>query len=218
MERQRQRDLEILTAIGEGLPLTQRVMAQRLRMALGLTNLILQRLVKKGYIKIVEFPRKPAARDRLRYLLTPKGIAEKTRLAYEHTVYSVEIYRRARQTLRESLDLLPRNGLTRIALFGVGEPAELAYLSLKELGLEPIGVFAREPGGAFLGFPVRAVTELAGEDFDALVLATFEPPEQQVAELVGLGLAEHKLVPLRRLAAGGASGEGHHVARKGRTR
>src|SRR5207247_10150302 len=56
------RDLEILTAIGEGHPLTQRVLAQRLGVALGLTNLYLKRLAQKGLIKIAEFPRKPHAR------------------------------------------------------------------------------------------------------------------------------------------------------------
>jgi len=116
MERYQERELEILTAIGEGQPLTQRALAQRLGVALGLTNLYLKRLAKKGYIKIVEFPRKPAARKRLRYLLTPKGIAEKTRLTYEHVTYSLNLYRRARQTLREFLGLLPASGIKRIAL------------------------------------------------------------------------------------------------------
>ena len=83
MERQHERDLEILTAIDEGEPLTQRALAQRLGVALGLANLYLKRLAVKGSIKIVEFPRKPAARKRLRYLLTPTGMAEKTRLTYE---------------------------------------------------------------------------------------------------------------------------------------
>ncbi|MBI2162340.1 MAG: winged helix-turn-helix domain-containing protein, partial [Candidatus Rokubacteria bacterium] len=47
MERHQERDLEILTAIGEGRPITQRALAQRLGVALGLTNLYLKRLVKK---------------------------------------------------------------------------------------------------------------------------------------------------------------------------
>src|SRR5262245_40019395 len=128
MERQGERDLEILMAIEEGLPLTQRALAERLGVALGLTNLYLKRLAKKGYIKIVEFPKKPAARKRLRYLLTPRGIAEKTRLTYEHAAYALHIYRRARQTLREALSRLPQNGMKRIALYGVGEAAELTYL------------------------------------------------------------------------------------------
>ena len=151
MERRGERDLEILTAIEEGLPLTQRALAERLGVALGLANLYLKRLARKGCIKIVEFPRKPAARKRLRYLLTPRGMAEKTRLTYEHMAYSLALYRRARRTLRQSLDGLADGGAKRIALCGLGEAAELAYLTLRELGLEPVGVFGPAGDGSFLG-------------------------------------------------------------------
>ena len=120
MERQGERDLEILTAIEEGLPLTQRALAERLGVALGLCNLYLKRLARKGYIKIVEFPRKPAARKRLRYLLTPRGMAEKSRLTYEHMAYSLNLYRRARRMLRQSLGGLADGGAKRIALCGAG--------------------------------------------------------------------------------------------------
>jgi DNA-binding MarR family transcriptional regulator len=201
MERHSERDLEILTAVGEGQELTQRALAQRLGVALGLTNLYLKRLTRKGYIKIVDFPRKPSVRKRLRYLLTSKGIAEKTRLTYEHAAYALKLYRRARQTLRESLSHLPQNGTKRIALYGTGEAAELAYLTLKEFGLEPMGIFSREAGGHFLGFPVRAVTELAGDEYDCLVLATFERPEPYIAELTRIGLPGKKILSLRRVAA-----------------
>jgi len=207
MERRVERDLEILTAIGEGRPLTQRALAQRLGVALGLTNLYLKRLARKGFIKIVEFPQKPAARKRLRYLVTPTGIAEKSRLTYEHMAYSLSLYRRARQTLRESLGLLPEVGMKRIALYGTGEAAELAYLTLKEFGLEPVGVFAQDAGGGFLGFTVRSLAELAQEDVEGVVVATFDPPESHVAELTALGLPSQKLLTLRR-AASAESGNG----------
>src|SRR5262245_60714948 len=160
MERQGERDLEILTAIQEGLPLTQRALAARLGVALGLANLYVKRLARKGYIKIAEFPRKPAARKRLRYLLTPRGVAEKTRLTYEHMSYSLSLYRRARENLRESLGRLADSGAKRIALCGTGEAAELAYLTLRELGLEPTAAFDRSAGGQFLGLPVRALGAL----------------------------------------------------------
>jgi DNA-binding MarR family transcriptional regulator len=199
MERQVQRDFEILTAIGEGTPLTQRDLARRLCVALGLTNLYLKRLAKKGFIKITEFPHKPAARKRLQYLLTPKGIAEKSRLTYEHMTYSLHLYRRARATLREALALLPETGMKRIALYGTGEAAELAYLALREFGLEPVGVFARESAGGFLGLPVRPVTELRDEDFDGLIIATFEPPESHLSELGALGVPREKCLTLRRV-------------------
>ncbi|PYO28242.1 MAG: transcriptional regulator [Candidatus Rokuibacteriota bacterium] len=202
MERQVERDLEILTAIEEGLPLTQRALAERLGVALGLANLYLKRLARKGCIKIVEFPKKPAARKRLRYLLTPRGMAEKTRLTYEHMAYSLNLYRRARQTLRESLGRLADGGAKRVVLYGAGEAAEVAYLTLKELGLEPVGVFARSATGRFLGFPVRALAELTAEEFDVVIVATFERPEPSLAELGQLGLAPERIVTLRRPLAG----------------
>lgn len=198
MERHQERDLEILTAIGEGRPLTQRVLAQRLGVALGLTNLYVRRLAKKGYIKITEFPSKPAARKRLRYVLTPKGLFEKSRLTYAYMAYSLGVYRRTRATLRETLSHLPGNGAKRVALYGVGEAAELAYVTLKELGLEPVGVFAREAGGEFLGFPVREVVEILDARVDGVIVATLERPEPHLVELTGLGIPREKLLTLRR--------------------
>ena len=198
MERHAERELAILTAIEEGRPLSQRALAHRLGVALGLTNLLLKRLAKKGYIKLVEFPKKPAARKRLQYLLTPQGIAEKTRLTYEHMSYSLSLYRHARQTLRESLRDLPAQGVKRVALYGTGEPAELAYLTLKEFGLEPVGIFAVEGNGEFLGFPVRPLSELHGVDYDGVILATFERPESQLAELARANVPAHKVLALRR--------------------
>lgn len=198
MERHQERDLEILTAIGEGRPLTQRVLAQRLGVALGLTNLYLKRLAKKGLIKITEFPRKPSARKRLRYVLTPKGLLEKTRLTYDYMTYSLGIYRRTRATLREMLSHLPGDGGKRVALYGVGEAAELAYVTLKELGVEPVGVFAGEAGGEFLGFPVRKIDEILDDQVDGIIVATFDRPEPHLAELAGLGIPRAKLLTLRR--------------------
>ena len=201
MEKHVERDLEILTAISEGHPLTQRDLAERMGVALGLANLYLKRLARKGYIKFIDFPRKPAARKRLRYLLTPQGISEKTRLTYEHVAYSLSLYRRARHALREALGELADSGLKRIALYGTGEAAELAYLTLKELGLEPVGVFSRDGGDAFLGFPVRPLAEIVGEEIDGVVVATFEPPDVPVEELVAAGVPPERLLLLRRSSA-----------------
>ena len=201
MERHVERHLEILTAIEEGTPLTQRALAERLGVALGLANLYLKRLAGKGFIKVREFPTKPYAGKRLRYVLTPKGAAEKARLTYEYMGYSMRLYRRTRENLRETLDHLNQNGMKRIALWGTGEAAELAYLTLKEYGLEPVGIFAGDGGGHFLSLPVRPVSALSDTDVDGIVVATFEKPERHLAELVRLGIPPHKFLTLRRPAA-----------------
>ena len=204
MELPAQRDLEILTAIAEGRPLTQRDLAQRLGVALGLSNLYLRRLATKGYIKIVDFNRKPAARKRLRYVLTPKGLAEKSRLSYEYMAYSLRLFRRTRGNLRETMARFHQGGMKRFALCGVGEAAELAYLTLREFGLEPVGVFDQAAGGQFLGFPVRALADLGPDEVDGVIVATFDRPEQRVAELTRLGVPADRCLTLRRLTAPGA--------------
>jgi len=199
-DRHLERDLRILSAIDEGEPLTQRALAARLDVALGLANLCLKRLARKGYIKVVRFNDRPAARKRLRYLLTPKGLAEKGRLTYEHTAYALNLYRRTRQTLREALSGLGQRGLKRVALYGTGDAAELAYLTLKECGLEPVGVFAPAGGTTFLGFPVQPLSVIDATEIDGLIIASFERPEPHLAEVERAGIPPAKCLTLRRLS------------------
>ena len=70
----------MLEAVAGNERITQRTLARRLGIAVGLTNLYLKRLARKGFIKFVNV--RP---NRIVYLVTPKGIAEKTRLTYERS-------------------------------------------------------------------------------------------------------------------------------------
>ena len=126
MDPAAQRDLKILTAIEAGRDVTQRGLAKSLDIALGLANLYLTRLARKGYIKITTIPP-----NRLRYLVTPQGIAEKTRLTYEFMSHSLRVYREARQALHAALQPLTEDGAKRVALHGIGEATELAYLTVR---------------------------------------------------------------------------------------
>src|SRR2546422_4741531 len=109
------RNLQALAAIAEDAQITQRNLANKLGMALGLTNIYLKRLVRKGYVKCVN-----VQSNRLRYLITPQGIAEKTRLTYEFMDYSLHLYREVRQHLTEVLRPCHDNGPRRIAVYGTG--------------------------------------------------------------------------------------------------
>jgi DNA-binding MarR family transcriptional regulator len=200
MQSKSQRDLQILAAIDEGTPLSQRLLAQRLGVAVGLTNIYLKRLVKQGYVKVFHFQRRPAARKRLRYVVTPRGLAEKSRLTYEYMLHTLTLYRRARQTLHEALARLAHDGMKRVALYGTGDAAELAYLSVRELRLESVGVFTREGGGDFLGFPVQPLGALPIDDVDGIVVATLERPEPHIDALIAAGVPAAKIVTLRRVS------------------
>ena len=191
------RELKVLDAIATNDRTTQRTLAAHLGIALGLTNLYLKRLIRKGYIKCVN-----VRANRVRYLITPKGIAEKTRLTFEFMEYSLAVFREGRNHLKMMLKPHVAGGASRIAIYGIGEAAELAYLCLREFGLEPVAVFDGEAAGVFFAIPVRPRAECATVAFDALIVATFEDPGPLVADLRVQGVPRDKLVLFREPVAG----------------
>src|SRR3972149_11780655 len=102
MAREEHRTLEVLEEISNDHAVTQRSLSARLGISLGMANLYLKRLAHKGYIKITTVP----GRRLLRYMLTPKGFAEKARLTYQFAEYSLRFLRGARATLRERFEQL----------------------------------------------------------------------------------------------------------------
>src|SRR5436309_6785312 len=98
MDIEAHRDLKLLEAVEEDSRVTQRGLATRVGIALGLTNIYLKRLTRKGYIKCVN-----VQPNRITYLITPRGVAEKMRLTYEFMDYSLHLYRDVRQHLRAVL-------------------------------------------------------------------------------------------------------------------
>src|SRR4051794_31973063 len=191
MDIEAHRDLKLLEAVERDSRVTQRSLATTLGIALGLTNVYLKRLVRKGYIKCVN-----VQSNRITYLITPRGIAEKARLTYEFIDYSLHLYGEVRQHLRAVLQECAAAD-RRVAIYGRGEAAELAYLSLKEFGLEPVAVFDGDGGRSFLGMPVRTIREHDSVQFDLMIVATLDASGGSLADLVSVGIAPEKLFPLR---------------------
>lgn len=173
MNLQGQRDLIILTELERDGAVTQRSLATKLGVALGLTNLYLKRLARKGYVKITTIPSR-----RIRYLLTPQGFAEKSRLTYLYMQYSLVHYRDMRARLRGILSRLTEDGGTRVVIFGTSELAELAYLSLQEMDLTLVGVINEGTAETFLSLPVSAPDALKGWEFDAVLLADLDRSQE----------------------------------------
>lgn len=191
MDSQERLQLTLLEALCEDAQTTQRGLSRRIGIALGLTNMYLKRLVRKGYVKCVNS--KP---NRLIYLVTPSGLAEKTRLTYEFMEYSLRLYRDARMRVRAVLEPLVRNRPLRVALYGTGEAPQLAYMCLKELGIEPVVVFTDEPSSMF-NLPVHCIGDHALVEFDVMIVATFDDPGPIVVALARQGIDASRLVPIR---------------------
>ena len=113
--------LEILEAIEAQSDVTQRHLARRTGIALGLANSYLKRCVRKGLVKIHQAPA-----NRYLYYLTPKGFAEKSRLTAQYLSYSFKFYRRAGQSCAEVFADCGKRGWNRITLCGASDLAEIA--------------------------------------------------------------------------------------------
>jgi hypothetical protein len=192
MDLEAHRDLKLLEAVEQDSHVTQRGLASQLGIALGLANIYLKRLMTKGYIKVSN-----VQPNRLSYLITPRGVAEKARLTYEFMDYSLHLYKEVRQHLRDVLQECAAAGRD-VAIYGRGEAAELAYLSLKESGLEPVAIFDAESGPGFLGMPVRPIAEHGEVHYDLMIVATLDKDGTHIADLLRVGVPQDKLFPLRR--------------------
>src|SRR5688572_26807016 len=166
MDVESRRDLRLLEELEQEATITQRSLSSRLGIALGLTNLYVKRLIRKGYVKCVT-----VAPNRLVYSLTPRGVARKARLTYEFMKYSLDFYRDARQHLRRSLVFAVAEQ-RRVALYGTGDAAELVFLLLREMGLELVAVFGEGNGQqSFLGFPIQPIDDQVHVSYDVLIVA-----------------------------------------------
>src|SRR5246500_2929871 len=122
--------LNLLNSVDDGAQ-SQRRIAEDLGIALGLVNAYLRRCIKKGLVKVSEAPAR-----RYAYYLTPRGFAEKSRLAVDYMSYSFWLFRRARSDYAKVLGVARARGFTRIALAGVSDLAEIAAICALEDGTQ----------------------------------------------------------------------------------
>ncbi|SNB46607.1 winged helix-turn-helix transcriptional regulator [Geobacter sp. DSM 9736] len=183
------RSFLLLAEIAKEEPLSQRELSRRLGIALGLVNSYIKNLVAKGYIRVKNFPK-----NRYGYLLTPQGVTEKSRLAYQHLSYFTNLYTTARQDYVKLFRSLQAKGVEKIVFCGVDEVAEIAYLSLQGTGIELLFAMDDERAGDnFFGRPVVTVAKglLAGHY--RIVITSVKKGEMLRKRLLDLGVSDDAL-------------------------
>lgn len=123
--------LTILKTIEENASVTQRELARDHQVSLGSVNIILRRLMSKGYVKITQVHPK-----RFLYFLTPHGINEKTRLTLAYINKSIQIYKNVKSHVEETLEEIMRDGWKSVVLCGTDEGFDIVYLAAMEKGLK----------------------------------------------------------------------------------
>lgn len=124
-----ERELVLLEQIERDPDVTQATLASMLGVAVGTVNWHLKRLVSKGYIKV-----KRAQRRKLRYIITPEGLAFRAHLTVNYIENSLKLYRRTRLRVRELLFEVRQAGFDKIRIQGEGDIADICKLTCLEQG------------------------------------------------------------------------------------
>lgn len=128
-------------------------------MSLGMTNLLLKRLAKKGLVKAQKLNW-----NRTRYLLTYEGAAEKTRKSYAYALYVWDQARKITRAVQETVIAEYRTGARQAAVVAWPETAMIIRGALAEKDLPGLTVSYYEE---FRRVPA---------EHDLLFVATVEPP------------------------------------------
>ena len=192
MEKEDLTTLRLMGEIDRAGIVSQRELSRRLNISLGLVNTFIKRLVNKGYFKVTTMPRK-----RLKYFLTPAGLARKSRLTVEYLKYSVDSYREIKKLLLRRFKEMEETGVQSIYFYGTGEVAELALLYLQLSPIRLAGIIDKGKGGRnFFGNKIVSLDSLPPMDGDCILLTRLEDMDRDKEDLIKHGIAPERIITL----------------------
>lgn len=136
-------------------------------------------------------------RNRVKYMLTPQGFAEKSRLTYEFIQHSFSLYKEALKKFEDLLNKLEKRNVKKVLFYGASDLAEITFVSLKATNIKLVGVVDDlKKGTQFLDFTIRSTSELKNLEFDSIILTALESKEHIVKKLVEKNIPQEKIIML----------------------
>ena len=187
-EKESQLTLELLQAIEQRDDISQRHLAQKMGVALGLANSYLKRCVKKGLIKM-----KTAPANRYLYYLTPQGFSEKARLTGEFLTTSLTLFRQSGEDYADVFSTCIETSQNKVLFAGLSDLTEIAYMRSLQSDVEVVGVFQKDPQSS-LFFDLELADDLAKFDhFDVVVMTSMEQTNE-LLEILRVNLDEQQII------------------------
>ncbi len=125
------RELSLLEQIESDPDVNQSTLATQLGVAVGTVNWHLKRLIAKGAVKVSR-----AERKKLRYIITPEGLALRARLAVDYVERSFSVYRNIRKKVKDNITKIRKAGYDRVRIIGTGDVADICKLTCIEQGIQ----------------------------------------------------------------------------------
>ncbi len=164
--------LDTLLELKENPSQSQRSLAHKLNISLGLTNSILQNLIHRGWIKAQKLTGR-----KILYLITPKGMVQAANFIYDRVRETQHYYQHAKDLLTTHFTNLYDKGARRAVIYGTGQLAEITYLSLLDSPLKFHSIITDDPilsQKKFLGHEVLTLSEFAQK------ISETPPPENLI--------------------------------------
>lgn len=128
-ERTEDYEFKIIYEIGKDLNTTQRKISRQIGLSLGMTNLIIKKLIAKGYVKV-----KGLDRRRVQYILTPRGFTEKVKKTHRYLLRSIETLKKVKEKIQDTVLEYYEKGERNFTILGKGELADIVEISLRDMG------------------------------------------------------------------------------------
>jgi DNA-binding MarR family transcriptional regulator len=128
-ERTKDYEFKIIYEIGKDLNTTQRKISRQIGLSLGMTNLVIKKLIAKGYIKV-----KGLDRRRVQYILTPRGFAEKVKKTHRYLLRTIDTLKTLKEKIQDTVLEYYEKGERNFTILGRGELADIVEMSLRDMG------------------------------------------------------------------------------------
>jgi DNA-binding MarR family transcriptional regulator len=125
-----EREFELINIIGRRLGSNQRDLSQHLNLSLGQTNMLVRRLVSKGFIRISQLDKR-----KVQYMLTPKGLSEKMRKAVKYTLNTINSLGLIKSNLKTILNDHYARGYRAFFIYSELDLTALVVQTFQELNL-----------------------------------------------------------------------------------
>ncbi len=139
-EKEELTNYHILSNIHEDENVSQRKLSSQIGVNVASVNFALKRLITKGFVKMIGVNAR-----RIKYIITPTGIKEKSELAYKFFDRNFHFYKDVRIDIEARIHEVSNGENMKVAISGVNKLSELTFLAIQNMELELIGVFSVKP-------------------------------------------------------------------------
>jgi DNA-binding MarR family transcriptional regulator len=128
-------ELKVIEEIARRRDLTQRELSAKTKLSLGAVNIIIKRLVKRGFVKTKSLNPK-----KVEYIITPKGFTEKTKKSYNYIQKTIDLVKLVREEIAGIVLDEYNRGQKKFVVLGNDDLADIIELALKGFNYQRVSV------------------------------------------------------------------------------